>query len=377
MTHGPLRVRLVTKPGAPSALRFAAVALRCPTRPRLLIRWAAAGGRPGIAGETGAVCYRPDVPPALSVVIPTHGRAPLLSQILPPLMADEAAAEILVVVDGLDAPTLAVLEAVPNSADRLRWSVLEPNQGLVRAKCHGTRLATGDVVLQLDDDVRPHEGLASGHLRYHQQGGHLVVVGSMHVDPDVRRSVLGRVVARNYEKAYETAVEGYASNPGSILDGLWAGNVSAPRADLRAMEPEILESSMFAHEDRHLGLVAKRHGMAAVFDPDLAADHLYVKEWAGMLTDAEAFGRAQRVLAELHPQLRPFDADGIPEPLNPLVAQAVLLSDHPGARGAELASLKVVTWLSEALGARKTAERLAFAAAQIARRRGRRLGNSS
>lgn len=310
--------------------------------------------------------------PALSVVIPTHRRAWSLPQVIQPLLADETTTEVIVVVDGWDAQTLAVLEAEPNAEGRLRWSVLQPNQGLVRAKCHGTRLATGDVVLQLDDDVHPHAGLASGHLDHHRQRDHLVVVGSMHVDLGMRRPVLDRVVARNYEKAYATALDGYVSDPGQILNGLWAGNVSAPRADLLAMESSILESRMFAHEDRHLGLVAKRYGMTAIFDPGLVADHLYMKDWAGMLADAEAFGRAQRVLSELHSHLGPFDSEGLPEPLNPLVARAVLVSDRPRLRGPELASLKAATWISEAVGAHRTAERFAFAAAQIARRRGRR-----
>ena len=323
-------------------------------------------------GWPRGVCYGPDVQPTLSVVIPTHHRAWTLAQMIGPLLADESATEIVVVVDGMDAQTLAVLEAMPNAHRRLRWSVLEPNQGLVRAKSHGIRLASGDVVLMLDDDVRLPAGLASGHLAHHQQRDHLVVVGSMHVDLGLRRRVLGRVVARNYERAYATDVADYVLHPEGILDGLWASNVSMPTADLMAMQPEILEYTMFAHEDKHLGLVAKRHGMTAVFDPSLAAEHLFMKDWPGMLRDAEAFGRAQRVLSELHPQLGQFDAEGLPEPLNPLVARAVLASDRAYLQGPELASLKAATWTSEAVGAHRTAERLAFAAAQIARRRGRR-----
>ncbi len=323
-------------------------------------------------GWPRGVCYGPDVQPTLSVVIPTHHRARTLAQMIGPLLADEAVTEVVIVVDGLDARTLAVLEAVPNVQRRLRWSVLEPNQGLVRAKSNGITLARGDIVLMLDDDVRLPAGLASGHVAHQQQRDHLVVVGSMHVDLGLRRRMLDRVVARNYERAYATDVAGYVSNPEGILDGLWASNVSMPRADLMAMQPEILEYTMFAHEDKHLGLVAKRHGMTAVFDPSLAAEHLYMKGWAGMLRDAEASGRAQRVLSEIHPHLGPFDAEGIPEPLNPLVERAVLASDHPQVRRVELDSLRAATWVSEAVGAHRTAERLAFTAAQITRRRGRR-----
>lgn len=312
------------------------------------------------------------MPLALSVVIPTHRRAEALWQILPPVLSAPATAEVIVVVDGADPATIEVLEAMPNRDGRLRWSVLDPNQGLVRARCHGTRLAAGEVVLMLDDDVRSHDGLASGHLAHHEARDHLIVVGAMHVDLALPRSALGRVVARNYEKAYATAVEEYEAHPAAILDGLWGGNVSVPRSDLLAMEADILQSPSFAHEDMHMGLVAKVRGMTGIFDPDLVADHLYFRDWAGMLSVSEAFGRAQRTMAQLHPHLGPFEAASVPEPLNPLVEMAVRASDRPWVARLELAVLKATTWASEVLGARRTAERLAFAASQIARRRGRR-----
>ncbi len=287
------------------------------------------------------------------------------------MLTDPGVGEIVVVVDGWDGPTLELLERKARLDGRLKWSVLEPNQGLVRAKLHGTEQAAGSVVLHLDDDVRPHPGLGSGHLRHHVVD-HRVVIGSMHVDMRIPRSVLSRVVARIYENAYESALAAYMADSEAIMTGLWAGNVSFPRSDLLEMAPKILAFTGFAHEDQHLGLVAKEHGMSAVFDPSLSADHMYVKDWSAMLKEAEAFGIAQRTLAGLHPLALPFDPDEFPEPLNPLVGRAVLASDNGPVRRAELAMIKAATWMTEAFGAHRTAERFGFVASQIARRKGRR-----
>lgn len=309
---------------------------------------------------------------AVSVVIPTHHRASYLASAIEPLLCDEAAAEVIIVIDGADAATVETLEAMEGAGGRLRWYVLEPSQGAARARWHGIRRACCDIVLMLDDDERAHDGLVSGHLAHHQRRDHLLVVGSVHMDFGRDRPVLDRVVARAYEKTYASAMSDFASNPDSILDGLWGGNVSAPRSDLLAMESEILRFPRLPHEDQHFGIVAKARGMAALYDPDLRADHQYSRTWNAMLSDAEAFGRAQRVMARLHPELGDFDANAIPEPLNPVVELAVRASDIPWVAGAELSVLKTATWVMESLAARLTAERLLFVASQIARRRGRR-----
>lgn len=90
-------------------------------------------------------CYVPGVNPSLSIVIPTHHRAALLPQVLRPLLTDPGVGEIVVVSHGWDGPTLELLERNARLDGRLKWSVLEPNQGLVRAKLHGTEQAAGSL----------------------------------------------------------------------------------------------------------------------------------------------------------------------------------------------------------------------------------------
>ncbi|MBK9436207.1 MAG: glycosyltransferase [Micrococcales bacterium] len=166
--------------------------------------------------------------PTLSVVIPTHHRARTLAQMIGPLLADEAVTEVVIVVDGLDARTLAVLEAVPNVQRRLRWSVLEPNQGLVRAKSNGITLARGDIVLMLDDDVRLPAGWPQDMSRISSSG-----ITWSWWDPCMWTSdyavacLTGSWPATT--RAYATDVAGYVSNPEESSTVCGASNVSMPR----------------------------------------------------------------------------------------------------------------------------------------------------
>lgn len=304
--------------------------------------------------------------------MPTHRRADRLGQVLRPLLADPATAELVVVVDGADEATEQLLAALAQEDPRLQWHVLEPSVGTARAKLVGARAATADVLVLLDDDVEALPGLVGRHLQHHVDRSGLVVVGSMPVQPWPEPDPLDSLAASIYRRNYEHACELYSDDPSQVLDGLWGGNISVRRTDYLALAPQILRYPRLAHEDGHFGRVAAAAGLRGVYDPDAAAKHLHRRTWAGMLRESERQGRGQRALHLLHEPGTPFLADELPEPLHPLVSQVVRRSDRPGARRALLGSLRRLTLVSLTLGRTQTAVRLAFAATQITRRIGRR-----
>jgi glycosyltransferase involved in cell wall biosynthesis len=90
-------------------------------------------------------------PPVVSVVIPTRGRARLLSRAVGSALGQTyRPLEVVVVVDGPDAPTVAALEAAGDP--RLRWRVAERPRGGSAARNAGVREARGEWVALLDDD---------------------------------------------------------------------------------------------------------------------------------------------------------------------------------------------------------------------------------
>src|SRR3954454_8936427 len=90
--------------------------------------------------------------PPVSVVIPTYRRRAQLASVVDPLLADEATAELIVVVDGSDDGSLELLRAIAHRDPRVR-PIGSANQGQAAARQLGLEAARHPVVLLLDDDV--------------------------------------------------------------------------------------------------------------------------------------------------------------------------------------------------------------------------------
>ncbi len=99
----------------------------------------------------------------LSIVIPTYGRNEVLCQTLRALLAlDLRGGEIIVVDQNVEHDPLT-RDYLASIAHRIRH--LHEPPSLPRARNVGWKAAAGDVVLYLDDDVIPHEGLVESHRR--------------------------------------------------------------------------------------------------------------------------------------------------------------------------------------------------------------------
>jgi DNA-binding MarR family transcriptional regulator len=90
--------------------------------------------------------------PSVSVVMPTFNRRRLLPGVVEPLLADDAAAEVIVVVDGCDDGSYEWLVERAGASPQLRPLGIE-NRGENGARAAGIRAAQGEVVLLLDDDM--------------------------------------------------------------------------------------------------------------------------------------------------------------------------------------------------------------------------------
>lgn len=126
----------------------------------------------------------PLVRPEVSVVIPTHRRAALVVRAVESALAQtERAIEVVVIVDGPDAATVAALQAV--AEPRLRVDVLPARRGIGAARNAGVQVARGRWVAFLDDDDEWAPGKLAAQLA--------VATASTHAHP----IVAGRVAARD------------------------------------------------------------------------------------------------------------------------------------------------------------------------------------
>ncbi len=212
-------------------------------------------------------------PPAVAIVVPTHNRSERLPALLDALIG-EPAQEIVFVVNGSTDGSLQLLEERARENSRLK-PISIPTASKAAALQLGVERATCEVVLMLDDDVFPEPGLAAAHAHHHESGGHLLVVGYMPTRSPRRRRP-GEFPLDLYQRSYERVCSEYESDPGSILRGLWAGNVSMRREDaLRVgFDPAgAMPDGHWYHEDREFGLRCEAAGLEGVFDRSLRARH--------------------------------------------------------------------------------------------------------
>ena len=239
---------------------------------------------------------RPRLPP-VSVVIPTFQRRHRLPRLLAPLLGDAATHELIVIDDGSTDGSAELLAHVASDDPRVR-ALRTRNRGQAAAQDLGASMATGDVVLLLDDDVVPGASLVTGHAQRHAGESNLVVVGYMPVscasDPS------GDWIVRRYAQRYARKITEWERAPERILAGLWGGNVSLRRTHLAKVPLAAPGYDISYHVDLDFGLRCQRAGLRGVFDRSLRATHEYSRPVEGFLRDRAASATDRVILHRIH-----------------------------------------------------------------------------
>ena len=252
----------------------------------------------------------------VSVLLATYNRRALLPDVLAPVLADPATDEVVVVVDGCQDGSIELLTEMAEAEPRLRPLFVE-NGGAARAHVAGAALATGDVLVILDDDEILDAGAVGGHAAHHTSEPHLIVVGfvEMAMPPQRRPGDFSRYL---YTRQYEHDCLMFERHPETILRNLWGGFMSMRRTDyLRAMtEGEGLIQGY--HYDLDFGARCVELGLSARFDRSLRALHLYERSRDAYLRDARGSGRNRILVHRAHPDVLPaIDASFVDQGLPP------------------------------------------------------------
>jgi GT2 family glycosyltransferase len=289
--------------------------------------------------------------PTVTVVAPTYRRRDRLKGWTAAVLADPAVDELVVVVDGADDGSIELLESLARDDDRLRPFKI-PNAGQFGAMHAGAERATGDVLLFLDDDVLPGQGLVAGHGRHHADAseGGLVVLGYMPVAlPSPRRP--GQVATFLYDDVYEHQCRRYEEDPSTVLGNFWAGNFSMRRTDALRVGLAGSGGPQYPyHPDREFGLRCAAAGLEGRFDRTLVATHRHERSLDAFLGEARARATGAWHLHERHrDSLGPWRADRyeehVPAPTRPLVRAARV----PGVAALATPVLKAAVQVSGAI----------------------------
>lgn len=94
-----------------------------------------------------------NVPPVVSVVMPTFNRVDMLRRVLPSYLRSEAVGELIVVDDASTDETGQLIQQLASDEPRLRYLRNERNSGLPTSRNRGALEAGGEWVLETEDDL--------------------------------------------------------------------------------------------------------------------------------------------------------------------------------------------------------------------------------
>lgn len=240
--------------------------------------------------------------PEISVVIATYNRQDLLRRLLQQLdhqTIDASRYEAVAVDDGSKEDTRAALADL-----RTRYVyriVRQENAGAAAARQRGVDLASGRLIVFLDDDMQVKSDFLEQHLKLHEAGppGNTVVLGRLRPDAKLAEMPLferfyARVMkAQNDELAGGKAVRGH---------NIYTGNVSMPKAlFLRAGGFDPLFRAL---EDEELGVRLEKAGASFSFANE--AESVHGSDWTSMkkwMERAYRDGVYQTKLSHKHPDM--------------------------------------------------------------------------
>ena len=259
----------------------------------------------------------------LSVVIPTCGRATTLRQTIDALLHqdyDLTRVEIIVVCDGPDHATSALVRELARGAPCALRAIEQPRQGQGRARNRGIAAATGRIVLMLDDDIVAVPGLLSAHARHHHGRDDVVVTGALPVAMTDPEPAHRRIVREWWDgELREVASPHHVTTFRDFV----TGNVSVPRARLLEVGGFDEAFTGYGREDYELGLRLHRAGLHFVHEPRAVGVHHYDKPAIDWLRQFYSMGRADVIFARTHPAIVDEVMGLSPFPRWPGIARAI------------------------------------------------------
>ncbi len=224
--------------------------------------------------------------PFLSVVIPTYNRQERLRRVIGALAEQvvDVPFEVVVVSDGSTDGTNELLAsgALPMPV----VAATQPNSGPAAARNRGVELASGEVVLFIDDDVVPDPGLLARHVGWHQAAAtDRVVIGPMLTPDDVRLAPWVAWEQRMLYKQYDAMVAGEWA---PTFRQFYTGNASVRRD--RIVAAGGFDVRFKRAEDVELAYRLHLAGVEFVYDHEAAAHHYADRSFESWRNMARSYG---------------------------------------------------------------------------------------
>jgi peptidoglycan/xylan/chitin deacetylase (PgdA/CDA1 family)/glycosyltransferase involved in cell wall biosynthesis len=236
----------------------------------------------------------------ISVVIPTYNRCAVLARTLDTLFAQDFPAEhyeLIVAVDGSTDGTVEFLHGL-KPACGLQVVADSRNRGAAAARNSALRVAHGEVVLFIDDDILCDRALLKVHVAVHQGSRRRVVSGPVFMSGESPPTLATEKTARDGQ--WRDLIEHRIENDWRLAAGANT-SMSKELLDQCGWYDESL-TSMYEDLDLHLRLL--KMGAQFVYEPGAVTHTLYVKSTRALVEDAASSGRRQVALSRREPSFR-------------------------------------------------------------------------
>ncbi len=236
----------------------------------------------------------------LSIVIPTFHRPGLVTETLGALAGQETQArfEVIVAIDGHEPDTRRTLGelALPYALRVIE----QDHAGAGAARNAGAAIARGDLLLFLDDDIRPSPVLVEEHLRAQRDFGPMVGIGRLTFTAIHARAALIRYLA-DWWVRHDAKLT--ADPQSADARDAFSGNLCLPRDWF--LEAGGYATDIARPDDVELGVRLAARGRAFRYVADASGEQTYDRTPAQLLRDAYLQGRGEVEVYRRHPHALP------------------------------------------------------------------------
>ncbi len=237
----------------------------------------------------------------VSVVIPTKNRSALVAQAIDCIESQTIPRdryEVIVVDNDSSDDTQAVLEKKARIYSNLRYGIQE-KRGAAATRNAGLRMAKGDLILFIDDDVQAEPKLIASHLGYQKKNPGASVIGAVTIPWGETREPF-----RRYLRDHRI-LNPYTPSKGPIDFSYYhTSNVSTPAESLIKVGGFNEAFSIYGMEDIELGYRLEKSGSRMIFAPEAKAVHYRFPQYQEFIGRCEEAGYSLGYLLMLHPELK-------------------------------------------------------------------------
>jgi GT2 family glycosyltransferase len=239
--------------------------------------------------------------PRVSLIIPTYRRRTAVQRLLQALARQTLLPgeyEVIISIDGSEDGTREMVSQFP-APYKLRYA-WQPNNGRATACNAGIRLARGELLILLDDDMEPSPGFLAAHLQAHPRGSRRAVIGAAPIVFDQSSPPIVKYVASGFNYRLERLAQ---SGSTIRFKNVYSGNFSIRREVLIEVGAFDEDFKVYGHEDYELAWRLMRAGVQLVYSPEALSYQGYSKDFAALARDCIARGRTAVLLAGKHPEV--------------------------------------------------------------------------